>query len=179
MLLRFKDLYKTKIIPELKEELGFKNIMEVPRLMKIVLSMGVKDAVAEKKALEHASGELTLIAGQKTVNTDTRKSIASFKLRKGMSIGCKVTLRKDRMYAFLERFTMIALPRVRDFRGFSNKSFDGKGNFNLGVKEHIIFPEINYDKIDKIRGLNITIVTSTDNQQHAKALLTKFNLPFN
>ena len=179
MLIRFKDLYKTKIIPELKTELGFKNVMEVPRLIKIVLSMGVKDAVADNKSLDNAVKELTLIAGQKVLKTQARKSIATFKLRKGLPIGCKVTLRKNRMYDFLERFVMIALPRVRDFRGFSIKSFDGKGNFNLGVKEHIIFPEINYDKIDKIRGLNITIVTSTNDQQHAKALLGKFNLPFN
>lgn len=141
--------------------------------------MGVKDAVAESKAVENAAKELTLIAGQKAVTTQARKSIASFKLRKGLPIGCKVTLRKDRMYDFLERLTRIALPRVRDLRGFSEKSFDGKGNFSLGIKEHIIFPEINYDKIEKIRGLNVTIVTSTSKAEHAKALLAKFNLPFN
>ena len=179
MLLRFRDLYKTKIIPELKKELEFVNVMEVPRLIKVILSMGVKDAVAESKAIENAAQELTLIAGQKVLKTQARKSIASFKLRKGLPIGCKVTLRKNRMYDFLERLIMIALPRVRDFRGLSEKSFDGKGNFSLGIKEHIIFPEINYDKIDKIRGLNVTIVTSTSNQQHARALLMKFNLPFN
>jgi large subunit ribosomal protein L5 len=179
MLPRFKELYKTKIVPELKKELGFTNVMEVPRLVKIILSMGVKDAVAESKAVENAAKELTLISGQKVLTTQARKSIASFKLRKGLPIGCKVTLRKDRMYDFLERLIMIALPRIRDLRGFSEKSFDGKGNFSLGIKEHIIFPEINYDKIEKIRGLNVTIVTSTTDMKCAKALLAKFNLPFN
>jgi large subunit ribosomal protein L5 len=152
--------------------------MEVPRLVKVVLSMGVKDAVTESKAIENAVKELTLIAGQKVMATNARKSIASFKLREGMPIGCKVTLRKDRMYDFLERLIMIALPRLRDFRGFSSKSFDGKGNFSLGIKEHIIFPEINYDKIEKIRGFNVTIVTSASNTKNAKALLEKFHLPF-
>jgi large subunit ribosomal protein L5 len=179
MLLRFRELYKTKIVSELKEELGLSNIMEVPRLVKVVLSMGVKDAVAESKAVEQAARDLTLIAGQKVLTTKARKSIATFKLRAGLPIGCKVTLRKDRMYDFLERLIMIALPRLRDFRGFSDKSFDGKGNFSLGVKEHIIFPEINYDKIEKIRGFNVTIVTSTKNTEHAKALLQKFHVPFN
>ena len=134
MLVRFRELYKTKIIPELKKELGFANEMEVPRLVKVVLSMGVKDAVTESKAIENAVKELTLISGQKVMATNARKSIASFKLREGMPIGCKVTLRKDRMYDFLERLIMIALPRLRDFRGFSSKSFDGKGNFSLGIK---------------------------------------------
>jgi large subunit ribosomal protein L5 len=179
MLLRFRELYRTKIISELKEELELSNIMEVPRLVKVVLSMGVKDAVSESKAVEQAARDLTLIAGQKVLTTNARKSIATFKLRAGLPIGCKVTLRKDRMYDFLERLIMIALPRIRDFRGFSEKSFDGKGNFSLGVKEHIIFPEINYDKIEKIRGFNVTIVTSASNTQHAKALLQKFHVPFN
>jgi len=179
MLSRFNDLYKTKIVSELKKELELENIMEVPRLTKIILSMGIKDAVAEPKSVENAAKELGLIAGQKVLTTLARKSIATFKLRKGMPIGCKVTLRKSRMYDFLERLIMIALPRIRDFRGFSDKSFDGEGNFSLGIKEHIIFPEINYDKIEKIRGFNITVVTSTSNMQHAKALLAKFNVPFN
>jgi large subunit ribosomal protein L5 len=178
MLLRFRELYKTKIVPELQKELGLSNVMEVPRLVKVVLSMGVKDAVTDSKAVENAAKELTLIAGQKVLTTKARKSIASFKLREGLEIGCKVTLRKDRMYDFLERLIMIALPRIRDFRGFSDKSFDGRGNFNLGIKEHIIFPEINYDKIEKIKGFNVTIVTSSSDTDTAKALLSKFNLPF-
>lgn len=178
-MLRFNELYKTKLIPQLQSELGLKNVMQVPRLVKIVLSMGVKEAVSDGKAVDNAAKELALIGGQKALVTKAKKSIASFKLREGLPIGCLITLRKNRMYDFLERLVMIALPRVRDFRGFSEKSFDGTGNLSLGIKEHIVFPEINYDKIEKIRGLNITIVTSTSNAEHAKALLVGFNLPFN
>lgn len=178
-MLRFSELYKTKLIAQLQSELGLENVMQVPRLVKIVLSMGVKEAVSDGKAVDNASKELSLIGGQKPLVTKAKKSIASFKLREGLPIGCLITLRKNRMYDFLERLVMIALPRVRDFRGFSVKSFDGNGNLSLGIKEHIIFPEINYDKIEKIRGLNVTIVTSTNNMQHAKALLSGFNIPFN
>lgn len=178
-MLRFKELYTKEILPALQSEFKYKTIMQVPRLQKIVLSMGVGDAVADSKAMTEAVEEMKLIAGQKPVVTTAKKSISAFKLRAGMSIGCKVTLRKDRMYDFLERLVMIALPRTRDFRGFSEKSFDGKGNFNLGIKEHIVFPEINYDKISKIKGLNVTIVTSASKNEEAKRLLEGFHFPFN
>ena len=177
-MLRFQELYHKEIVSNLFSSLELKNIMQVPRLEKIVLSMGVKEGVGDNKAVDAAAKELSLIAGQKAVVTKAKKSISSFKLREGMAIGCKVTLRKKRMYEFLERLVYIALPRLRDFRGFSPRSFDGLGNFNFGIKEHIIFPEINYDKIAKIRGLNVTIVTSTTDQEQAKALLTSFNVPF-
>ena len=178
-MIRFKELYTKELVKTLQDKFGYKNVMETPRLVKIVLSMGVGDAVADSKVINDAAKELGLIAGQKPIITNAKKSIASFKLREGMKIGCKVTLRKSRMYDFLERLVMIALPRVRDFRGFSIKSFDGKGNFNLGIKEHIVFPEINYDKISKIRGLNITVVTSAKTDKEAKELLAGFNIPFN
>ncbi|MCH9753780.1 MAG: 50S ribosomal protein L5 [Alphaproteobacteria bacterium] len=177
--MRFKELYTQELVKTLKEKFGYNNVMETPRLVKIVLSMGVGDAVADSKVINDAAKELGLIAGQKPIITSAKQSIASFKLREGMKIGCKVTLRKSRMYDFLERLVMIALPRVRDFRGLSVKSFDGKGNFNLGIKEHIVFPEINYDKISKIRGLNITVVTSAKTDKEAKELLAGFNIPFN
>ncbi len=176
---RFRELYTQDVIKNLKDKFQYKNIMQVPRIQKVVLSMGVGDAIADSKALDSAVKELSLIAGQKAVITNAKKSIASFKLREGMPIGCKVTLRKAKMFNFLERLVIVALPRVRDFRGFSVKSFDGKGNFNLGIKEHIVFPEINYDKIDKIRGLNVTIVTSAKNSEEAKELLSNFHFPFN
>ncbi len=178
-MIRFKELYTQELVKTLKEKFGYNNVMETPRLVKIVLSMGVGDAVADSKVINDAAKELGLIAGQKPIITSAKQSIASFKLREGMKIGCKVTLRKSRMYDFLERLVMIALPRVRDFRGLSVKSFDGKGNFNLGIKEHIVFPEINYDKISKIRGLNITVVTSAKTDKEAKELLAGFNIPFN
>lgn len=178
-MLGLKDLYKNEIIATLQKEFGFKNIMEVPRIEKVVLSMGVSEAVADSKAIESAAADLALIAGQKALITKAKKSIATFKLREGMSIGCKVTLRGDMMYAFLEKFVMIALPRVRDFRGLSVKNFDRRGNFNIGIKEHIAFPEIDYDKITKIRGLNVTIVTSSNSDAHAKALLEGLRFPFN
>lgn len=178
-MLRFRELYKKELAPALQKKFNYGNVMETPRLVKVVLNMGVGDAIADSKVINEAAKELTLIAGQKAIITEAKKSIAAFKLREGMKLGCKVTLRKDRMFDFLERLVMVALPRVRDFRGLSVKSFDGKGNFNLGIKEHIVFPEINYDKISKIRGLNITIVTTARNDEEAKELLAGFNIPFN
>ena len=178
-MIRFKEKYNKELVPELQKTFGYKNAMQTPRLLKVVLSMGVGEAVADSKVIHEAAKELGLIAGQKPVITVAKHSISSFKLREGMQIGCKVTLRKDRMYDFLERLVMIALPRVRDFRGFSAKSFDGNGNFNLGIKEHIVFPEINYDKIRNIRGLNVTIVTSAKTNNEAEKLLSGFNIPFN
>jgi large subunit ribosomal protein L5 len=178
-MLRFRELYKKELAPALQKKFNYSNVMETPRLVKVVLNMGVGDAIADSKVVNEAAKELTLIAGQKAIITEAKKSIAAFKLREGMKLGCKVTLRKDRMFDFLERLVMVALPRVRDFRGLSVKSFDGSGNFNLGIKEHIVFPEINYDKISKIRGLNITIVTTARNDEEAKELLSGFSIPFN
>jgi large subunit ribosomal protein L5 len=177
-MLRFQEKYVSEIIPALKKEFKYENVMEVPRLEKVCLNIGVGDAVLDSKVINEVQNELGLIAGQKPVITVAKKSIASFKLREGMPIGCKVTLRKSRMYDFLERLVMIALPRVRDFRGFTMKSFDGRGNFNLGMKEHIVFPEINYDKISKVRGLNITINTTAKSDAEAKKLLELFDFPF-
>lgn len=174
---RLKELYKTDIAAKLKEELGLDNVMEVPRISKITLNMGVGEALADKKALEHAVSDLETIAGQKVVVNLARKSIAGFKVREGWPIGCKVTLRSDRMYEFLERLVDIAIPRIRDFRGISPKSFDGRGNFAMGVTEQIIFPEIDYDKIDKLRGLDITITTTARNNDEGRALLRAFNFP--
>ena len=174
---RLKELYKTEIAAKLKEELGLDNVMEVPRISKITLNMGVGEALADKKALEHAVRDLETIAGQKVVVNLARKSIAGFKVREGWPIGCKVTLRSDRMYEFLERLVDIAIPRIRDFRGISTKSFDGRGNFAMGVTEQIIFPEIDYDKIDKLRGLDITITTTARTNDEGRALLRAFNFP--
>ena len=174
---RLKELYKTEIAAKLKEELGLDNVMEVPRITKITLNMGVGEALADKKALEHAVRDLETIAGQKVVVNLARKSIAGFKVREGWPIGCKVTLRSDRMYEFLERLVDIAIPRIRDFRGISPKSFDGRGNFAMGVTEQIIFPEIDYDKIDKLRGLDITITTTARTNDEGRALLRAFNFP--
>ncbi|MDF1831714.1 MAG: 50S ribosomal protein L5 [Porticoccaceae bacterium] len=174
---RLKELYKTEIAAKLKEELGLKNVMEVPRISKITLNMGVGEALADKKALENAVRDLETIAGQKVVVNLARKSIAGFKVREGWPIGCKVTLRSDRMYEFLERLVDIAIPRIRDFRGISPKSFDGRGNFAMGVTEQIIFPEIDYDKIDKLRGLDVTITTTARNNDEGRALLRAFNFP--
>ena len=176
---RLKELYDSKLKIELKNSLNCKNLFEVPRLKKIVLNMGVGETVTDSKKINAALDDLTLIAGQKPAITKAKQSIATFKLRKGMNIGCKVTLRKERMYEFLDRLITIALPRVRDFKGLSKKSFDGKGNYSLGLKEQIIFPEINYDIIDKVRGLDVSIVTSSEKDSHALELLKGFNFPFN
>lgn len=172
-----KDRYKTEIAPRLKEELGLSNVMEVPRITKITLNMGVGEAVGDKKVLENALADMTRIAGQKPVVTLARKSIAGFKIRDGWPIGCKVTLRSDRMYEFLERLISIAIPRIRDFRGISPKSFDGRGNFAMGVSEQIIFPEIEYDQVDVLRGMDITITTTARTDDEGRALLRAFNFP--
>ena len=174
-----KDRYRSEIAPKLKEELGLTNVMEVPRVTKITLNMGVGEAVGDKKVLENAVADMQKIAGQKPVVTKSRKSIAGFKIRDGWPIGCKVTLRDERMYEFLERLIDIAIPRIRDFRGISGKQFDGRGNFAMGVTEQIIFPEIDYDQIDKLRGMDIVITTSASNDEQGRALLCAFNFPFN
>jgi len=175
---RFQQLYRDKIAPALKAQFGYRSIMEVPRITKITLNMGVGEAVADKKVLENAVADLTKIAGQKPVVTRARKAIAGFKIREGQPIGCMVTLRGARMYEFLDRFVTIALPRVRDFRGISGRAFDGRGNYNIGVKEQIIFPEIEYDKVDAVRGLNISITTTAKTDEECKALLAGFRFPF-
>lgn len=175
---RLQQTYRDKIVPELVKQFGYSSVMEVPRITKITLNMGVGEAVADKKLLENASGDLIKIAGQKPVTTKARKAIAGFKIRAGYPIGCMVTLRGPRMFEFLDRLVTIALPRVRDFRGISGKAFDGRGNYNLGVKEQIIFPEIEYDKVDKVRGLNISITTTAKTDEEAKALLAAFRFPF-
>jgi len=175
---RLQQHFQEKIAPELKAKFGYKSLMEVPRVTKITLNMGLSEAVSDKKIIEHAVGDMTKIAGQKPVVTKARKAIAGFKIREGYPIGCMVTLRGSRMYEFLDRFITIALPRVRDFRGISGKAFDGRGNYNIGVKEQIIFPEIEYDKVDTLRGLNISITTTAKNDEEAKALLTAFRFPF-
>jgi len=173
-----KDRYRSEIAPKLKEELGLTNTMEVPRVTKITLNMGVGEAVGDKKVLENAVADMQKIAGQKPVVTKSRKSIAGFKIRDGWPIGCKVTLRDERMYEFLERLIDIAIPRIRDFRGISGKQFDGRGNFAMGVTEQIIFPEIDYDQVDKLRGMDIVITTSAKNDEQGRALLSAFNFPF-
>jgi large subunit ribosomal protein L5 len=175
---RMQQIYKETIAPELMKKFGYKSVMEVPRLSKITLNMGVGEAVADKKALEGAVADLTKIAGQKPVTTRARKAIAGFKIREAYPIGTMVTLRGVRMFEFLDRFVTIALPRVRDFRGISGKAFDGRGNYNIGVKEQIIFPEVEYDKVDAVRGLNISITTTAKNDAEAKALLEGFKFPF-
>lgn len=172
-----KERYKTEIVPQLQKELGLANVMEVPRVTKITLNMGVGEAIGDKKVLESAVADMEKISGQKAVVTKARKSIAGFKVRDGWPIGCKVTLRSDRMYEFLERLISIAIPRIRDFRGISPKSFDGRGNFAMGVSEQIIFPEIEYDKIDVLRGMDITITTSARTDDEGRALLRAFNFP--
>lgn len=175
---RLKDFYNTTVVPELIKQFGYKSVMEVPRIEKITLNMGVGEAVADKKVMEHAVSDLEKISGQKPVITVARKSIAGFKIRDNYPVGCKVTLRREQMFEFLDRLVTIALPRVRDFRGVSGKSFDGRGNYNMGVREQIIFPEIEYDKIDALRGLNITITTTAKTDEEAKALLSLFKFPF-
>ena len=175
---RFKTKYREEIIAKLQEEFNYSNIMMVPKLEKIVVSQGIGAAVADKKLVDQAIAEMTMITGQKAVLTYAKKSIANFKLREGMPIGCKVTLRNQMMYDFFEKLVKISLPRTRDFRGYSDKSFDGRGNYTLGVKEHIIFPEIDFDKIDKIKGLDICITTSAKNNEEAMELFKQFNFPF-
>ena len=173
----FEKLYNEVIKKALVEKFGYQNPHEVPKLTKIVLNMGVSDAVADKKKLNNAADEMSLIAGQKAIITHARKSIATFKVREGMPLGCKVTLRRERMYEFLERLVNMALPRIRDFHGIQGKNFDGRGNFAFGIKEQIIFPEINYEKVDAVRGMDIVICTSAKTNEEAKELLTSFNLP--
>ncbi|MBL6902074.1 MAG: 50S ribosomal protein L5 [Luminiphilus sp.] len=173
-----KERYRSEIAPKLKDELGLANVMEVPRVTKITLNMGVGEAVGDKKVLENAVSDMQKIAGQKPVVTKSRKSIAGFKIRDGWPIGCKVTLRDERMYEFLDRLIAIAIPRIRDFRGVSGKQFDGRGNFAMGITEQIIFPEIDYDQVDKLRGMDIVITTSAKNDDQGRALLTAFNFPF-
>ena len=175
---RLQAVYREKVVPSLVEKFGYKSVMEVPRITKITLNMGVSEAVADKKVMDHAVGDLTKIAGQKPVITKSKKAIAGFKIRDGVPIGCMVTLRGIQMYEFLYRFVTIALPRVRDFRGISGRSFDGRGNYNIGVKEQIIFPEIEYDKVDALRGLNISITTTAKSDDECKALLAAFKFPF-
>ena len=175
---RLQQVYKDDVAPALKQQFGYKSVMEVPRITKITLNMGVGEAVGDKKILEHAIGDMTKIAGQKPVATLARKSIAGFKIRDGYPIGCMVTLRGPRMFEFFDRLITIALPRVRDFRGIASKGFDGRGNYNLGVKEQIIFPEIEYDKIDALRGMNISITTTAKTDEEARALLAAFKFPF-
>lgn len=175
---RLQQVYKDEVAPALKQQFGYKSVMEIPRITKITLNMGVGEAVGDKKILENALGDMTKIAGQKPVSTKARKSIAGFKIRDGYPIGCMVTLRGPRMFEFLDRLITIALPRVRDFRGIAAKGFDGRGNYNLGVKEQIIFPEIEYDKIDALRGMNISITTTAKTDGEAHALLAAFKFPF-
>lgn len=175
---RLQVIFREKISPELIKKFGYRSPMQVPRITKITLNMGVSEAVSDKKVMDHAVSDLTKIAGQKPVVTKSKKAIAGFKIRDGVPIGCMVTLRGVQMYEFLDRFVTIALPRVRDFRGISGRAFDGRGNYNIGVKEQIIFPEVDYDKIDVLRGLNISITTSAKNDEEAKALLTAFKFPF-
>jgi len=175
---RLKEHYESTVRPQLIERFGYKNVLQVPRLEKIVLNMGVGEAVADRKKLENAMRDMALIAGQKPVPCRARKSVANFKVRKGMPIGCKVTLRRERMYEFLDRLINIALPRVRDFRGVPDKAFDGRGNYAFGIKEQIIFPEINFDEVDEVRGMDIIICTTAKTNEEAKALLAGFNMPF-
>lgn len=175
---RLHDFYRDTVISQLKEQFSYRNVMQVPRLLKITLNMGVGEAVGDKKVLDNAVNDMTLIAGQKPIITKARKSIAGFKIREDWPIGCKVTLRRERMYEFLDRLVNVAIPRIRDFRGFSAKSFDGRGNYSLGVREQIIFPEVDYDRIDVIRGMDITITTSARSDEEGRALLAAFNFPF-
>jgi len=175
---RLQQEYREKIVPELKTKFGYKSVMEVPRITKITLNMGVGEAVADKKILDNAVGDMVKISGQKPVVTKARISVAAFKVREGWPVGCKVTLRREKMYEFLDRLIAISIPRIRDFRGLNPKAFDGRGNYTLGVKEQIIFPEIDYDKIDALRGLDITITTTAKTNEEARALLEAFHFPF-
>ena len=175
---RFQQKYRETVVPELMKQFGYTSVMQAPRVTKITLNMGVSEAVADKKIVDNAAGDMTKIAGQKAVITKSKKAIAGFKIREGYPIGCMVTLRGQRMYEFLDRLVTIALPRVRDFRGVSSRAFDGRGNYNIGVKEQIIFPEVEYDKVDAIRGMNISITTTAKTDDEAKALLAAFRFPF-
>ena len=175
---RLFDFYKEKVMPDLAAKFGYKSIMEVPRITKFTLNMGVGEAIADKKLLDNAAADLTAISGQKPLITKARKSVAGFKIRQGYPIGCKVTLRGERMWEFFERLITIAVPRIRDFRGLSAKSFDGRGNYSMGVREQIIFPEIDYDKVDRVRGLDITITTTAKSDEEGRALLAAFDFPF-
>jgi len=174
---RLQEFYKSDVVKQLMDKFGYKSVMEVPRITKITLNMGVGDAIADKKVMDHAVSDMEKISGQKAVVNNARKSVAGFKVREGYPIGCKVTLRKQRMYEFLDRLISIAIPRIRDFRGLNPKSFDGRGNYSMGVREQIIFPEIEYDKIDKIRGMDITITTTAKTDEEGRALLEAFNFP--
>ena len=178
MTTRLEKVYKEQIVPKLMEKFSYENVMQVPRLVKVTLNMGVGEAAANKKVLENANADMTKIAGQKSVSTLSKKSIATFKIRDGWPIGCKVTLRRTKMYEFVDRLVNIALPRVRDFRGISGRAFDGRGNYNMGIKEQIIFPEIDFDQVDAIRGMDIAITTTAKNDEEAKALLEAFSFPF-
>ncbi|KKN41505.1 hypothetical protein LCGC14_0722640 [marine sediment metagenome] len=175
---RLKQYYRETVVKQLQEEFNYKSVMEVPRITKITLNMGVGEALTDKKVLENAVADMEKIAGQKVVVTKAKKSVAGFKVREGWPIGCKVTLRADRMYDFLDRLITISIPRIRDFRGLNPKSFDGQGNYSMGIKEQIIFPEIEYDKIDKLRGMDITITTTASNAEESRALLSAFKFPF-
>ncbi|MHB1145573.1 MAG: 50S ribosomal protein L5 [Thiobacillus sp.] len=175
---RFQEFYRETVVPKLVEQFGYKSVMEVPRIKKITLNMGVGEAVADKKVMDHAVSDMQKIAGQKPVVTKSKKSIAGFKIRENYPVGCMVTLRRGQMYEFLDRLVTVAMPRIRDFRGISGKSFDGRGNYNMGIKEQIIFPEIEYDKIDALRGMNITITTTAKTDDEARALLAAFSFPF-
>lgn len=175
---RLQEFYRSKVVADLQAKFGYESIMQVPRITKITLNMGVSEAVSDKKVIEHAVSDMSKIAGQKPVVTKTKKAIAGFKIREDYPIGCMVTLRGQRMYEFLDRLVAVALPRVRDFRGISGRAFDGRGNYNVGVKEQLIFPEIEYDKIDAVRGMNISIITTAKTDDEAKALLTAFSFPF-
>ena len=175
---RLKDFYKDSVVKSMTEQFGYTSVMQVPRIEKITLNMGVGEAVADKKVMEHAVGDMEKIAGQKAIVTKAKKSVAAFKIRDDYPVGCKVTLRRERMYEFLDRLVTVAIPRIRDFRGISAKSFDGRGNYNMGVKEQIIFPEIEYDKIDALRGMNISITTTAKTDAEARALLSAFKFPF-
>jgi large subunit ribosomal protein L5 len=175
---RLKEFYRDTVVKQLTEQFGYKSAMEVPRISKITLNMGVGEAVADKKIMENAVGDMQKIAGQKPVVTKAKKSVAAFKIRDDYPVGCKVTLRRERMYEFLDRLVTVAIPRIRDFRGISGKAFDGRGNYNMGIREQIIFPEIEYDKIDALRGMNITITTTAKTDEEARALLSAFSFPF-
>lgn len=175
---RLQEYYRDTVVGQLVEKFGYKSAMEVPRIVKVTLNMGVGEAVADRKVLDHAVSDMTKIAGQKPVMNKARKSIANFKIREGYPIGCKVTLRRERMYEFLDRLINVAFPRIRDFRGFSPRAFDGRGNYSLGIKEQIIFPEIDYDKVDQLRGMDITITTTAKSNEEARALLNAFSFPF-